>query len=198
MSLNKVMIIGNAGKDPEVVQFQDGGKTAKFTIAATERYTDRAGQQQQRTEWFNVVVNGKTADVVERYVRKGSQLYVEGRLQTRKYQAKDGSERYVTEVACLTLQLLGSPQQQQQQPAPQPQYQPQPMPGQYAPQPQQPQYRQPEPRQQTAMPLPQGPAPQAAQQQYAPQAAGQQQYQPQPMQPQPMQPQGAREEDMPF
>lgn len=183
MSLNKVMIIGNAGKDPEVVQFQDGGKTAKFTIAATERYTDRAGQQQQRTEWFNVVVNGKTADVVERYVRKGSQLYVEGRLQTRKYQAKDGSERYVTEVACLTLQLLGSPQQQQQQPAPQPQYQPQ--------------YRQPMPgQQQAAMPLPQGPAPQ----QYAPQtAAGQppQQYQPQ-YQPQPMQPQGAREEDMPF
>lgn len=188
MSLNKVMIIGNAGKDPEVVQFQDGGKTAKFTLAATERYTDRAGQQQQRTEWFNVVVNGRTADVVERYVRKGSQLYVEGRLQTRKYQAKDGSERYVTEVVCLTLQLLGSPQQQQQ-----PQYQPQPMPGQYAPQPQpmpQQQYQQP---MQTAMPLPQGPAPQPAQQQYAPQAAGQQpqQYQ----QPQPMQPQG---DDLPF
>lgn len=196
MSLNKVMIIGNAGKDPEVVQFQDGGKTAKFTLAATERYTDRSGQQQQRTEWFNVVVNGRTADVVERYVRKGSQLYVEGRLQTRKYQAKDGSERYVTEVACLTLQLLGSPQQQQQQqPAPQPQYQPQPMPGQYAPQPQQPQYRQPMPQQQqSAMPLPQGPAPQAAQQQYAPQAAGQQQYQPQPTQPQ----QGPQGDDLPF
>lgn len=194
MSLNKVMIIGNAGKDPEVVQFQDGGKTAKFTLAATERYTDRAGQQQQRTEWFNVVVNGRTADVVERYVRKGSQLYVEGRLQTRKYQAKDGTERYVTEVACLTLQLLGSPQQQQQQQQqPAPQYQPQPMPGQYAPQPQQPQYRQPMPQQQTAMPLPQGPAPQTAPQQYAPQAAGQppQQYQ----QPQPMQPQG---DDLPF
>lgn len=190
MSLNKVMIIGNAGKDPEVVQFQDGGKTAKFTLAATERYTDRAGQQQQRTEWFNVVVNGRTADVVERYVRKGSQLYVEGRLQTRKYQAKDGSERYVTEVACLTLQLLGSPQQQQQQPAPQPQYQPQPMPGQYAPQAQpmpQQQY-QPQPRQYqqpaAAMPLPQGPAPQPQYQQAAA-----------PQQPAP--PQGA-EDDLPF
>lgn len=193
MSLNKVMIIGNAGKDPEVVQFQDGGKTAKFTLAATERYTDRAGQQQQRTEWFNVVVNGKTADVVERYVRKGSQLYVEGRLQTRKYQAKDGSERYVTEVVCLTLQLLGSPQQQQQQQQQQqPQYQPQPMPGQYAPQtqPMPQQYQQP---MQTAMPLPQGPAPQPAQQQYAPQAAGQA-----PQQYQPAQPQGAPDDDMPF
>lgn len=185
MSLNKVMIIGNAGKDPEVVQFQDGGKTAKFTLAATERYTDRAGQQQQRTEWFNVVVNGRTADVVERYVRKGSQLYVEGRLQTRKYQAKDGSERYVTEVACLTLQLLGSPQQQQQQPAPQPQ----PMPGHYAPQAQpMPQQQYQPQQQQTAMPLPQGPAPQPQYQQYSPQTAGQ------PMQP--MQPQQG--EDLPF
>lgn len=196
MSLNKVMIIGNAGKDPEVVQFQDGGKTAKFTLAATERYTDRAGQQQQRTEWFNVVVNGRTADVVERYVRKGSQLYVEGRLQTRKYQAKDGSERYVTEVACLTLQLLGSPQQQQQQPAQQPQYRPQPMPGQYAPQAQpMPQYQQQQQQPQTAMPLPQGPAPQPAPyQQYAPQAAGQPQQYQQPAQPQ----QGPQGEDLPF
>ena len=121
MSLNKVMIIGNAGKDPEVVAFQDGSRMAKLTLAATEKYTDRNGQRQQQTEWFNVVINGKSVDVAEKYVRKGSQIYVEGKLRTRKYQAQDGSERYVTEVLCQSLQLLGSaPQGQQQQAAPQP------------------------------------------------------------------------------
>lgn len=137
MSLNKVMIIGNVGKDPDVLSFQDGGKTAKFTVAASDRYTDRAGVRQERTEWFTVVVNGKTADVVESYVRRGSQVYVEGRIQTRKYQAQDGTDRYVTEVICLSLQLLGARDGQSHQPQPQPQPQPRP---QYQPQPR-PQYQ---------------------------------------------------------
>lgn len=135
MSLNKVMIIGNAGKDPEVVTFQDGSRMAKLTLAATEKYTDRNGQRQQQTEWFNVVINGKSVDVAEKYVRKGSQIYVEGKLRTRKYQAQDGSDRYVTEVLCQSLQLLGSaPQfQQQQQPYPPQGYAPQQQ--EYAPAP---------------------------------------------------------------
>lgn len=163
MSLNKVMIIGNAGKDPEVVAFQDGSRMAKLTLAATEKYTDRNGQRQQQTEWFNVVINGKSVDVAEKYVRKGSQIYVEGKLRTRKYQAQDGSERYVTEVLCQSLQLLGSaPQGQQQQAAPQPQRQaPMPMPQAPVQQPPQPQQFQ---QQQQPYP-PQG---YAQQQDYAP------------------------------
>lgn len=180
MSLNKVMIIGNAGKDPEVVTFQDGSRMAKLTLAATEKYTDRDGQKQQQTEWFNVVINGKSVDVAEKYVRKGSQIYVEGKLRTRKYQAQDGSDRYVTEVLCQSLQLLGSaPQNQQQQAAPHP-YPPQG----YAPQ------QQPQPQRQAPMPMPQAtvqqpPQPQQFQQQqqlYPPQgyAPQQQEYAPAP------------------
>lgn len=168
MSLNKIMIIGNAGKDPEVVTFQDGSRMAKLTLAATEKYTDRNGQRQQQTEWFNVVINGKSVDVAEKYVRKGSQIYVEGKVRTRKYQAQDGSERYVTEVLCQSLQLLGSaPQNQQQQAAPQP-YPPQG----YAPQ-------QPQPQRQAPMPMPQAPV---QQQPYPPQgyAPQQQEYAPAP------------------
>lgn len=179
MSLNKIMIIGNAGKDPEVVTFQDGSRMAKLTLAATEKYTDRNGQRQQQTEWFNIVVNGKSVDVAEKYVRKGTQLYVEGKVRTRKYQAQDGSERYVTEVLCQSLQLLGSaPQNQQQQAAPQPY----PQQG-YAPQ-------QPQPQRQAPMPMPQAPVqqqpqPQQFQQQqqpYPPQgyAPQQQEYAPAP------------------
>ena len=178
MSLNKVMIIGNAGKDPEVVAFQDGSRMAKLTLAATEKYTDRNGQRQQQTEWFNIVVNGKSVDVAEKYVRKGTQLYVEGKVRTRKYQAQDGSERYVTEVLCQSLQLLGSaPQNQQQQAAPQPQRQA-PMPMPQAPVQQQPQ---PQQFQQQQQPYPpQGYAPQ--QQPYPPQgyAPQQQEYAPAP------------------
>lgn len=151
MSLNKVMIIGNAGKDPEVVAFQDGSRMAKLTLAATEKYTDRNGQRQQQTEWFNVVINGKSVDVAEKYVRKGSQIYVEGKLRTRKYQAQDGSERYVTEVLCQSLQLLGpAPQGQQQQAAPQPY-------------PQQGYAQQPQPQRQAPMPMPQAPVQQPPQ-----------------------------------
>lgn len=174
MSLNKVMIIGNAGKDPEVVAFQDGSRMAKLTLAATEKYTDRNGQRQQQTEWFNIVVNGKSVDIAEKYVRKGTQLYVEGKLRTRKYQTQDGSERYVTEVLCQSLQLLGSaPQNQQQQAAPQP----------YPPQGYAPQQPQPQPQRQAPMPMPQAPVqqppqPQQFQQQqqpYPPQGYAQQQ-----------------------
>ena len=185
MSLNKVMIIGNAGKDPEVVAFQDGSRMAKLTLAATEKYTDRNGQKQQQTEWFNVVINGKSVDVAEKYVRKGSQIYVEGKLRTRKYQAQDGSDRYVTEVLCQSLQLLGSaPKNQQQQAAPQPY----PQQG-YAPQ-------RPQPQRQAPMPMPQAPD----QQQPQPQQFQQQQqpYPPQGYAPQQDYAPAPADGDMPF
>lgn len=156
MSLNKVMIIGNAGRDPEVVAFQDGSRMARFTLAATEKYTDRNGQLQQQTEWFNVVVNGRAVDVAERFVRKGTQVYVEGKLRTRKYQTQDGAERQVTEVMCLSLQLLGgAPQGRPQTPAQQP----------YPPQ---------QPQRPAPMPMPQAqqPAPPQVQQAHAPSSEG--------------------------
>lgn len=191
MSLNKVMIIGNAGKDPEVVAFQDGSRMAKLTLATTEKYTDRNGQRQQQTEWFNVVINGKSVDVAEKFVRKGSQIYVEGKLRTRKYQAQDGTDRYVTEVLCQSLQLLGSaPQGQQQQAAPQPY----PQQG-YAQQPPQAQ-----PQRQAPMPMPQAPVQQPPQ--FPQQPVPQQQPQPVPQQGYAQQPQNYAPaptgDDLPF
>ena len=144
-SVNKAIIVGNVGKDPEVVTFQDGSELAKFTLAATEKYTGRDGQQKSETEWFNIVTGGKLAAVVKQFVHKGSQVYVEGKFRTRTYQKQDGSTGYSTEVQCMTLQLLGGapqqPAQQAQRPAQpqQPQYQQPPMPQR----PPMPQYQQP-------------------------------------------------------
>lgn len=99
-SLNKVTIIGNLGKDPEFMKFQNGNEVAKFSIATSESWRDKqSGERKEKTEWHNIVVNGdQLVDVIRKYVSKGSKLYVEGQLQTRKYQAKDGSERYSTEI----------------------------------------------------------------------------------------------------
>ena len=102
MSLNKVMLIGNVGKDPEV-RYLDGNspagqgrKVASFTLATSERYRDRSGEVRENTEWHNVVVWGQSADIVERYVKKGTQLYVEGRLRTRSWTDQSGAKRYTT------------------------------------------------------------------------------------------------------
>jgi single-strand DNA-binding protein len=99
-SVNKVILVGNLGKDPEVRSGQDGTKIANFSLATSETWNDRAsGERKERTEWHRVVVfNDRIADVVEKYVRKGSKVYVEGSLQTRKWTDKDGQERYTTEV----------------------------------------------------------------------------------------------------
>ena len=105
------MLIGNAGKDPDV-RNTGGGKVANFTLATTERFKGRDGQQQEKTEWHNIVVWGNLADVVENYVRKGSQLYVEGKLQTRKYTDSQGNDRYITEINVASLQLLGRKEEQ--------------------------------------------------------------------------------------
>ncbi|MCW3475729.1 single-stranded DNA-binding protein [Limobrevibacterium gyesilva] len=99
-SVNKVILVGNLGKDPEVRTSQDGTKIVNFSLATSETWNDRAsGERKERTEWHRVVVfNDRIADVVEKYVRKGSKVYVEGSLQTRKWTDQSGQEKYTTEV----------------------------------------------------------------------------------------------------
>jgi single-strand DNA-binding protein len=110
-SVNKVILIGNLGADPEIKSFQNGGKIANIRIATSENWKDRmTGERKERTEWHNVVINGEgLVGVVERFLKKGSAVYVEGSLRTRKWQDRDGNDRYSTEVvlsgprAVLTL-----------------------------------------------------------------------------------------------
>ncbi|MBE6447570.1 MAG: single-stranded DNA-binding protein [Alphaproteobacteria bacterium] len=99
-SINKVIILGNLGRDPEVRSAQDGSKIVSFSVATTESWRDKmSGERKDRTEWHRVVVfNTNLADVCEKYLHKGSKVYVEGQLQTRKWQDKDGIEKYTTEV----------------------------------------------------------------------------------------------------
>jgi single-strand DNA-binding protein len=99
-SLNRAMIIGHLGRDPEIRTLQNGGKVANFSVATSESWTDkRTGERQERTEWHNVVIfNENLVKVVESYLRKGSKVYLDGKLQTRKWQAQDGSDRYSTEI----------------------------------------------------------------------------------------------------
>lgn len=114
------MLIGRAGKDAEVRTTSDS-KVALFTLATTEKYRDRNGEVKESTEWHNIVIWGKLADVAEKYVIKGTQLYIEGKIKTEKYAANDGTDRYSTKVYALSMQLLGGkPDGQQNQPAPQP------------------------------------------------------------------------------
>ena len=109
MSVNKVILVGNVGKDPEIRYFENDRAVANFPVATTERgFTTSSGQQvPERTEWHNVVIWGGLAKVAENYVRKGTQLYIEGKLRTRSWDDKDGNKRYTTEVYVDNLQLLG-------------------------------------------------------------------------------------------
>lgn len=114
-SLNKVTLIGNLGQDPEVRSFANGGKVCNFRVACTETWKDKNGEKQERTEWVSVAVfNEGLAGVAERYLRKGSKVYVEGKLQTRKWQDQSGNDRYSTEVVLQgfggSLILLGDGQ----------------------------------------------------------------------------------------
>ena len=107
--INKVILIGNLGADPEV-RYTSGGKAmATINIATSESWKDReTGEQQERTEWHRVVFFGRLAEIVGEYLKKGSQVYIEGRLQTRKWQDKEGNDRYSTEVLANEMQMLGS------------------------------------------------------------------------------------------
>lgn len=108
-SLNKVMVIGNLGRDPEVRYTAGGDAVANFSLAATETWKNKAGEKQERTEWVRCTAFGRTGEVAGEYLKKGGQAYVEGRLQTRKYTDKDGTEKYSTEVVVDKLVLLGGP-----------------------------------------------------------------------------------------
>ena len=113
-SLNKVLLIGNVGRDPEVRYLDQGAaqggqstKVATFTLATTDRYRDRNGELRENTEWHNLVLWRQLADLAEKYIRRGSQIYVEGRLRTRSYTDQQGQKKYMTEIVADNVQLLG-------------------------------------------------------------------------------------------
>lgn len=134
MSVNKVILVGNAGRDPEVhygeanSQSGQNNKWATFTLATTERYRDRNGELRENTEWHNIVAFRQSADVAERFVKKGTQVFIEGKLRTRSFMDQTGAKRYTTEIVVDNLQLLGrrdspegaQPYQAAQSAAPQP------------------------------------------------------------------------------
>jgi single-strand DNA-binding protein len=110
--INKVILVGNLGQDPEIRYTADGRPIANFSIATSEKWTDKAsGEQREKTEWHRVVVFGRLAEICGEYLSKGRQVYIEGKLQTRKWQGQDGQDRYTTEVVVDmrgTMQMLGS------------------------------------------------------------------------------------------
>ena len=136
--INKVILIGNLGKDPEVRYMPSGGAVANLTVATSENWKDKqTGQNQERTEWHRVVMFNRLGEIAGEYLKKGSKVYIEGKLQTRKWQDKEGQDRYTTEIVANEMQMLdsrgggaaefgGAPQQGGQQPyQPQSQAQPQ-------------------------------------------------------------------------
>lgn len=125
-SLNKVQLIGNLGQDPEIKYLPSGDAVANLSIATTDRWKDKAtGEQQERTEWHRVSFFGKAAETIGKFLTKGSPLYVEGQIQTRKWQDKEGNDRYTTEIKGREFQFIGkvgegdggAPRQQQDAPA---------------------------------------------------------------------------------
>jgi single-strand DNA-binding protein len=110
-SVNKVIIVGNLGRDPEVRTFPSGDRVANVTIATTDKWKDKAtGEMKEATEWHRVVFNGRLAEIAGEYLRKGSQVYVEGSIRSRKYTDKDGVERTAYDIRADTMQMLGSRQ----------------------------------------------------------------------------------------
>lgn len=108
-SVNKVILVGNLGRDPETRYTADGGTAiCNITLATSRRYRNSAGELQEETEWHRVVFFGRQAEVAQSYLRKGSPVYIEGRIRTRRYTDKEGIERYATEIVCESMQLLSS------------------------------------------------------------------------------------------
>lgn len=106
--INKVILVGNLGKDPEVRYMPSGGAVANVTLATSDQWKDKqTGEQRERTEWHNVVFYQRLAEIVGEYLKKGSQVYVEGSLRTRKWQDKNGNDRYTTEIIASEMQMLG-------------------------------------------------------------------------------------------
>ena len=105
---NKVQLIGNLGNDPEIITLDGGRKLAKFSIATNETYKNQKGEKVTDTQWHNIVAWGKTAEIIENYVTKGKEVAVEGKLTSRSWDDKEGNKRYITEVVCNELVMLGS------------------------------------------------------------------------------------------
>ena len=106
-SVNKVILVGNLGRDPEVRYMPNGDAVANYSIATTETWKDKNGMRQEKTEWHNIVMYRRLAEIAGEYLKKGSSVYIEGRLQTRKWQDKQGNDRYTTEIIADQLQMLG-------------------------------------------------------------------------------------------
>ncbi len=107
-SVNKVILVGNLGRDPEMRFMPNGEAVCNFSIATTDNWKDKAGVKQERTEWHNIVMYRKLAEIAGEYLKKGASVYVEGRLQTRKWQTKEGQDRYTTEIIADSMQMLGA------------------------------------------------------------------------------------------
>ena len=107
MSVNKVILLGRLGQDPELKYTPGGAPVCNFSMATTESWTDKSGQKQEKTEWHRIVVWGKLAELCNQYLAKGRQAFVEGRLQTRSWDDKDGNKRYTTEILANTVQFIG-------------------------------------------------------------------------------------------
>src|ERR1700756_445475 len=107
--INKVILVGNLGKDPEIRSIDSGRKVAQFPLATTESYKDKNGERVDQTEWHNIVFWGPIADVIEKYLKKGSQIYVEGKIRTRSYEDKEKVKKYITEIMGQNMTMLGGP-----------------------------------------------------------------------------------------
>lgn len=106
-SVNRVIIVGNLGRDPEIRYMPSGDAMVNINIATTDNWKDKNGEKQEKTEWHRIVMFGKVAEIAGEYLKKGSQAYFEGRLQTRKWEDKEGSDRYTTEIVADRMQMLG-------------------------------------------------------------------------------------------
>jgi len=116
MSVNKVILVGRVGKDPEIKYLDGGTAVANFPLATSESYKDKSGEKKEVTEWHNISIWRSLAEVVEKYVKKGSLLYLEGKIKTETYE-KNGEKRYSTKIVCNQMQMLGGNQTKEQKPA---------------------------------------------------------------------------------
>ena len=118
-SVNKVIVIGNLGKDPEVRYLASGDAVVNITVATTESWKDKSsGQKKEETEWHRISMFGKTAEIAGQYLKKGAQVYIEGKFQTKKWTDKEGIERYTTEIRCDRMQMLGKAKEAQEPDSP--------------------------------------------------------------------------------
>jgi len=117
-SINKVILIGNLGKDPEVRKFENGNKVCTFSLATSESYTDKNGNKQGSTDWHNIKIWGKLADVAEKYLSKGDSIYLEGKISYHSYEDKNGNTRKTTDITVLNMQMIGSTDKKQSEHTP--------------------------------------------------------------------------------